>query len=426
MAVMSIDAVTFRDKSRVGDQIDIVATVSCVFNRSMEVAVSVDALDVTTNSRRRINTGFITFIATSAEARRSNSNSDDDGDILTKFILPKTVVSPLPDYKEGSSRRSVRETLLRVFSVRAEPIPWNSSSEKLLQEISICTVWGLLRTAFSSKLLWSKVISLKRGEVPEPGLPPSATDIEISVNKDTWGMGMISIKASALVPNVHAKKVFDLIVDLEQRVCWDVVLRKASVVKKLDDNNSITREEFDSLAVEGEPHDYSLFTACRKMVGNTHDEDNDNRTSSASATTSSTTESDEEGCSFVVASRSVICDELVPPVAGVRRGEVLPSGFIVESVHTPSSQSDLTTRCTYVASLNPRKLGSEVDLHTLALLLHQNISRLAEMATPSPNDSQEVTQVQQPKEPPTMVKHKKKDSKTVLATLQRIAKALRS
>jgi hypothetical protein len=44
------------------------------------------------------------------------------------------------------------------------------------------------------------VLKVKRGEVIEPGLSPSQADeFEVSVNRDTWGMGIISIKVKRLV-----------------------------------------------------------------------------------------------------------------------------------------------------------------------------------------------------------------------------------
>ena len=68
----------------------------------------------------------------------------------------------------------------------------------------------------------------------------------------------------------------------------------------------------------------------------------------------------DEQDGYLVASRSVITDEL-PPTPGLRRGAVLPSGFLLEAVDAvthlpvPPGSAGASTRLTYVVQMAPLK-----------------------------------------------------------------------
>ncbi len=299
----------------------------------------------------------------------------------------------------------------------------------------------MVRAAYSASLRWVPVLRVAKGAVPtvapassaaasdgpsndvnsnaiSNAFPPSPCDVQVLVNRDTWGLGLVSFKAvatllledGAVAPSPRApskaagsflasvagdaagdaavdedavRDVFECIWSFERRQEWDVILHDSTLVERIDDHNAIRREVFEPLSEEagGTRHDYALLTSWR---------------------------SSGDG-SYVLANRSVV-DDRVPPVPGFQRGEVLPSGFILEPIYDdeakspapdqpekqqqqqqpkqqqqqqqqqPKQRAVLGTRVTYLVQMNPAKttLPATPDaLPSLALLLQQNMASLA-------------------------------------------------
>ena len=116
------------------------------------------------------------------------------------------------------------------------------------------------------------------------------------------------IPSQAEITGASPTAVFKLVLDHKQREKWDVGFRSGEVVDAIDDSNAIVREAFDPLTEGDAPYDYALVHSWRVV----HD-------------------------SYVLAMRSVVHDE-VPPVEGYERGELLTSGFILQSKNQIQSE----------------------------------------------------------------------------------------
>jgi hypothetical protein len=178
------------------------------------------------------------------------------------------------------------------------------------------------------------------------------------VNRNTWGLGLVSVKAVATIHGCSAGEVSGHVVDLNKRGLWDLVLSGHRLVEALDTHNSIVHQVFESLG-SARPHDYSLLTSWRKM---------------------------DDG-SFVVANRSVVDSRVPPNLELYDRGEILPSGFIIEPCANDDDDDDVdqsgppgvACTATYVCQLNPSKLKASAEQTAAAacMLLLANMPRLA-------------------------------------------------
>ena len=253
----------------------------------------------------------------------------------------------------------------------------------MLTQTSTANIWSLLRAHTTTTLAWVPTLTVHKGEAlplyssvdaadettePTPSRvvgPPSPCEFRLFVNTDTWGLGLVSFKiqvskvqgqqirttpdpaSSSLDLSYHVRvnmdgcyrrppkftpdfhppptsrvdnspqaeitgasptAVFKLVLDHKQREKWDVGFRSGEVVDAIDNSNAIVREAFEPLTEGGAPYDYALVHSWRVV----HD-------------------------SYVLAMRSVIHDK-VPVVEGYERGELLTSGFILQSKNQIQSE----------------------------------------------------------------------------------------
>ena len=125
-------------------------------------------------------------------------------------------------------------------------------------------------------------------------------EIKMQVTKDTWGLGLATIRFSGIV-SCKMSDMFKRIMDCDARGEWDVAVKDCKVWNKVDEHNDIIWMAYPPFGTEGKgkPKDFSLLRTWRL---------------------------DEER--YIVASRSVIHPAL-PVNEDHQRGEVFPSGFIL-------------------------------------------------------------------------------------------------
>lgn len=128
-----------------------------------------------------------------------------------------------------------------------------------------------------------------------------------------------------------AAEVIRAVSDLPSRLQWDPMLTGGTVHKQLDEANTLINIVVKPLARGMRPSDYVLLQSCQAG-----DAAGEGGTGAADAAGSQHTNG------YIVASRSVVADDL-PPTAGLHRGAVLPSGFLIEPAD-PQTLAPLSER----------------------------------------------------------------------------------
>ena len=197
----------------------------------------------------------------------------------------------------------------------------------LLEELSICNVMGLLRVAHSTALDWRTLLQISPGDPLRRShrrgttVSNAASTISLKFSRDSFGVGTSSFKAEVHL-SAPAETVFEHVSKLERRLQWDCLMGQGCKIhQQIDETNSLLYLVMKPIMLGQRAHDYVLLQSTRK----------------------------DEKDGYIVASRSVITGEL-PPVAGLNRGAVLPSGFVVSPAGDRSS-----CVLTYVVQMPPLK-----------------------------------------------------------------------
>ena len=304
------------------------ARVTRVFDdASMEVCVNVGASNVTSESNTPINSGYLTVGLVDQRTGRpirlqpSQPPTADEADEAATAQHDAAIL-----------RRRLRVQRRQMFSLRADAMHY---SPTLLKELKICNIMGLLRVAHSTAVEWQTRLTIganqplsraaRRGTLLPNALAPAP--ITVSLSRDTLGTGTSAMKVEVLV-HAPVEEVFAAVSDYTKRVEWDSLMARGHVHAQLDAQSSINYLVMKPLARGMQSHDYALLQSWQK--------------------------DDKDG--YVVASRSVIHDDL-PPVAGLSRGAVLPSGFLLDAIDAQTNQpvsptrAGASTRLIYVAQM---------------------------------------------------------------------------
>ena len=335
VSVLIIDALSFYAKSCVGDRVVLRATVHRVFDTTMEVGVSVRACGMD-GQLRHINAAFLTigvraarrgprrserplrlnlsFVSEVAGAARASVREDATGAEGGGAAAGGGAVAVV-SVAEASGKRASREAAVAahtaaflrrqlrlqrraMLSLAADAMAW---SPTLKEELCICNLLGLSRVAQqAAEGAWEDVA---------PAWAASA-GVSVQLTRDLFGRKTRSLRVTMLV-GAPVDAALAAVADMEQRLQWDSLLETGRVHATLDESNQLVHLAMRPIAWGLRRHDYALLQSTRRNADG----------------------------SCVVASRSVT-DAGIPPVKGVRRGVVLPSGFLIEPTPTaPPSAS---------------------------------------------------------------------------------------
>ena len=350
VSISIFDAMKFLAPSKVGDRVLLRARVTRVFHQTMEVAVDVSVRKTADSEWTQTNSGFLTVSIIVAKTG------------ATLALVPTEPPADEEGRKQHEAamvRRRLRTQRRQMFSLRPDAMHY---SRTLLEELSICNVMGLLRVAHSTALEWRTLpggISagepLSRSHRRGTSVTHASSTIGLQFSRDSFGIGTSSLKVEVHL-NASAETVFEHVSKLERRLQWDNLLARGSRVhQQIDETSALLYLVMKPVMVGQRSHDYVLLQSTRK--------------------------DEKEG--YIVASRSVIAGEL-PPVSGLNRGAVLPSGFVV----CPESNG----RCllTYVIQMPPLKgISGSFQSSVLAKASRMMVRRfvrlqslLEELATP--------------------------------------------
>ena len=316
VSISIFDAMKFLAPSKVGDRVLLRARVTRVFHQTMEVAVHVSVRKTADTEWTETNSGFLTVSivdtktgATLALVPTAPPMNDDEGK---------------KQHEAAMVRRRLRIQRRQMFSLQNDPMHY---SHTLLEELSICNVMGLLRVAHSTALDWRTLLQISPGDPLRRShrrgttVSNAASTISLKFSRDSFGVGTSSFKAEVHL-SAPAETVFEHVSKLERRLQWDSLMGQGCKIhQQIDETNSLLYLVMKPIMLGQRAHDYVLLQSTRK----------------------------DEKDGYIVASRSVITGEL-PPVAGLNRGAVLPSGFVVSPAGDRSS-----CVLTYVVQMPPLK-----------------------------------------------------------------------
>jgi len=307
--IQIIDALQFISKSAVGDRVELRVRVHRVFSSSMEVGVTVAAGHVG-GEMRTVNQGFLTV------ALRATRKLSVSGKQYSLALRPSA--RPLDEDTAAAEAHNAAMLRLRLRLQRRQMLSLSSDamiwSYILKDELCICNLLGLLRIAQVGTLRWKVISRITQGVVDKSAevrhilggtsgvIVNADTTMSLAVADDLFADGTKSLKVSAIF-RTDAHSLFTLVSDIGMRQRWDSIMDEGRVHKRLDENNALIHLKMKSLIPMGKPHDYTMLQSWRR---------------------------NDDG-SYIIASRSIVTEEM-PPVRGVRRGAVLPSGFLIEPV----------------------------------------------------------------------------------------------
>lgn len=244
-------------------------------------------------------------------------------------------------FENALSRRSVRELRAQMRSLHAGAMTW---SESLVEEMNVSNLWGLLRLHHTSD--WQPLMEIKRGDLlptPLDALTPShplgahahpvaPMDIRVESCLNVGGHALMAFRIVFAVGS-SSRAAFELLTSISRRREWDLLYHEGHVVRQLE-SSMISHQVFEPLSTTADrAHDYCLLTSWRR------------------------TEED----SYEIASRSIVIDE-VPELERFQRGEVLPSGWLIEQNATAEDGDCDRTFLTFIIQLKAELLGVEMSL----------------------------------------------------------------
>jgi acyl-CoA thioesterase 11 len=287
VVTIAVDAMAFLGSSTVGDRITCHAQVNRVFGSTMEVGVRVEAQAIGCRARH-INTGYLTIMAIDEKTNKPVTAPKVEGD----------TPGQVRQYEQALGRRRLRMERKTLKGEEKKGLAW-SWSEEMSSEISVANIYGLLKVANDYNLIWQPQ-DLK-------GLG-GRFEMRMDVNKNTFGQDIMTIRISGLV-SCDMKKMHELIMDVQRRSEWDLIIAGTDVKEVIDEHNDIVWTAYPSISEPGKITDYSLLR---------------------------TWKSDEDR--YIIASRSVAHPAVPVNTADTNyiRGEVNPSGFVL----TPWSMDD--------------------------------------------------------------------------------------
>ena len=136
-------------------------------------------------------------------------------------------------------------------------LSWNFSDE-MANEISVANIYGLLKVANAYDLPW------KKEELPKDVQANNIFDMKMEVTKDTWGLGLATIRISGVV-SCKMSSMFKKIMDVDGRKNWDIAIQDSKIVKKVDEHNDVMWTSYPGKlsGKDAKPKDFCLYRSWR-------------------------------------------------------------------------------------------------------------------------------------------------------------------
>ena len=282
VVTIAVDAFSFLGPSKVGDRITFLAQVNRAFGTTMEVGVRVEAQALGGQSRH-INTGYLTVIAKA----KSNGRPTAIPKIKAGNEIQKQ------QHMRALARRKLRMERKKLSGSggKSDGLAWTWTDE-MSKEISIANIFGLLKVNNSFELSWESIpISLS----------PNPFQIRMEITKDTWGLGLMTIRISGVV-TCPLDSMFKAVMGIDMRKKWDLAVAEYENKENIDEHNDIIWASYKELGSSKKDKKDKDFCLLRTWSSDDH--------------------------RYIIASRSVV-HQKVPPRDTHTRGEVFPSGFIL-------------------------------------------------------------------------------------------------
>lgn len=313
---VSIDQIHFKGPSHVGDRVQVSAQVTRAFGSSLEVRIRVTSAGVDMQDFPvEVNVGYFTYCVKNNGQQLTTALPD---------IVPQTV-EQREEYRRAAARQQFRlqrrDTSPKPdalspsnFSVDFDP---NSRSAQKLAEVCISSV---LRVKGSTELSWET-------------LPGSGEGIRALVQFGLGRPGALTRFKLAFTIQQPPKDCFDMLQDVSRRKEWDQTCVECTSQQRVAGADAEL-----VLLVLAAPATQAAFRDVSGQLPKT--------LTGAMAMQEilllRAWRADEHNKSFVIGSRSVRCDS-TPPGPNRRRGEVMPSGYIIqESPQSAGASTDIT------------------------------------------------------------------------------------
>ena len=315
LSTVYVNGMSFVRPSSVGDRISFRSQVCRTFGSVIEVEVVVTASDVTQCEIRHINTGYFLISCKEASSGR---------DLCVSPILPTTVEQKhrynmslkrmiLASIRSSAGTNALENPLaMKKFSSQSNFVQLSSMLK--MQESSI---WN---SDMPSSLTLSPLFEVECAT--ELSLQDASSIVTTLSSSDNWDHIPTKINGTALHIRHRGKgenivlvkftveitatldNVVAYILDLSKRCEWDTILRTCHVIKSVVENEidivyMATPASNDHIGV-----DYCLLR-CRRTL-------QDGR--------------------VVISSRSIVCEDYCQRNSTHRRGELLPSGFLLTNM----------------------------------------------------------------------------------------------
>jgi len=308
LQLVAVDQIHFKSPSHVGDRVHIRSVLTRVFESSLEVLVQVSSAAVASqDAPNEINIGYLTYAV--------HKDRFDKGETLLKNavadVRPETMEQQ-DEYRKALARQQFRlqrrETAPRPDSALSGLSVNFSANAGQAEELAVLCVSGVLRIMETSELRWEAL-----------PLPEFGNGIKAFADV---GVKMHGAPARLKLTGTIRKKpqeCFVMLQDVGKRKAWDMTCVE---VRRLD-----------SVGHDAELVQMVLAAPCPgRSASNATGEQREILLLRAWREDTSTG-------SYVVASRSVL-DDSREPLTDNKRGELLPSGYII--VKTPGSGGEST------------------------------------------------------------------------------------
>jgi len=291
---VSVDTIHFKAPSHVGDRVNVTARVSRAFENSIEVAVRVTSNSVDTqDDPNEVNAGYLTFAVHSGDAEINSSILD---------VVPSTVEQD-DEHRRAVARQQFRE-LRRQETKKASKIEGDTGFTVNLnpegsqaQEVAVQCISCILSLQKRRDLCWECL--------PDDG----GHGIKGWVEFDAKRPGSISrLKLQATIKS-PPRACYDLLRNVSRRTEFDISCLEFEYQQPCGPTADLVRMVFASPNT-GACSPSQKMTKREALLLRAYQEDPEHNT-------------------FILCSRSVRCDSR-PLDSDHSRGELLPSGYIIE------------------------------------------------------------------------------------------------
>ena len=334
---VSVDTVHFKAPSRLGDRVLVTASVTRVFVSSVEVKVRVTSNSVDTQDEpREVNEGYLNFAVMGQQTDGVASGAVSRSDFLeltahVADVLPGTMEQE-EEHRKAVARQEFRE-LRRTDGRKAETCPMGCVKfsvdlhSEQAQKVAVQCLSCILCLNDNATLRWERLLT------------GTGTGVQAWVEfglRNTASVTRLKVQTRI---NKPPSDCFQLLKDAERRMAFDVNCVESEILECFEESADLVRMV---MAAPGNDSSPSKKPNQEILVLRAYQEE-------------------PEQNIFVLCSRSVRCDKQFPPRDGLRRSEVLPSGYIFEA----ATGSDGAATCVTFLGQFSRALFEMVQPHVL-------------------------------------------------------------